>query len=122
MTPQRAQLEPREKSALHFAIGWHLFHSPLAGDIIHISDLSLRCCYQVHGSESTLVASAMASTSTSQKIPTWSGDPVEFETLAIACRWYEKSVKDSERKRSASRVWARLTGPAKAVVGTSEPR
>ena len=86
--------------------------------IVLVSSL---CCYQVHGSESILVAHAMASSSSSQEIPTWSGDPVEFETFAIACRWYEKSVKESERKQSASRVWAKLTGPAKAVVRHLNP-
>ena len=59
----------------------------------------------------------MASQSSGQHgVPTWSGDPVEFETFAIACRWYEKALKESERKQAASRVWAKLTGPAKAVV------
>ena len=49
-------------------------------------------------------------------VPVWSGDPVDFEAFSIACRWYEKSLKESERKQAASRVWARLAGPAKAVV------
>lgn len=61
----------------------------------------------------------MASSATD--VPTWSGDPVEFESFAIACRWYEKSAKDSERKQAASRVWAKLTGPAKAVVRHLNP-
>ena len=55
------------------------------------------------------------------EVPQWSGDATEFETFAIACRWYEKSVKDSERKQCASRVWAKLTGPAKAVVRHLNP-
>ena len=44
-----------------------------------------------------------------------------FETFAIACRWYEKALKESERKQAASRVWAKLTGPAKAVVRNLNP-
>lgn len=54
-------------------------------------------------------------------VPTWSGDPSEFEAFSVACRWYEKSLKDSERKQAASRVWARLQGPAKAVVRHCNP-
>ena len=64
----------------------------------------------------------MASQSTGfHDVPTWSGDPVEFDTFAIACRWYEKALKESERKQAASRVWAKLTGPAKAVVRNLNP-
>ena len=55
------------------------------------------------------------------EIPTWSGDPVEFEAFATACRWYEKSLKSSERQQAASRIWARLTGPARAVVRHLDP-
>ena len=55
------------------------------------------------------------------EVPVWSGDPVEFETFATACRWFEKSLKDNERKSAASRVWAKLQGPAKAVVRHLNP-
>ena len=55
------------------------------------------------------------------EVPCWSGDPTEFETFATACRWFEKSLKDNERKSAASRVWARLQGPAKAVVRHLDP-
>ena len=54
-------------------------------------------------------------------VPTWSGDPVEFETFSTACAWYVKSLKESERKQAAARVWAKLQGPAKAVVRNLNP-
>ena len=57
----------------------------------------------------------MASSASAESVPTWSGDPTEFETIT-ACRWYVKSLKESERKQAASRVWAKLKGPAKAAV------
>eukprot|EP00435_Cladocopium_sp_Y103_P068837 s59_g32.t1 len=55
------------------------------------------------------------------EIPTWSGDPVDFDSFAIACRLYQTSLKDSERKLAASRVWVKLGGPAKAVVRNLSP-
>lgn len=63
----------------------------------------------------------MASSSSTDAVPTWSGDPTEFESYSIACRWFEKSLKDNEKKQAASRLWARLTGPAKAVVRHLNP-
>ncbi|CAL1133834.1 unnamed protein product [Cladocopium goreaui] len=33
------------------------------------------------------------------EVLTWSGDPAEFQTFSVACRWYVKSLKDSERKQ-----------------------
>ena len=54
-------------------------------------------------------------------MPVWSGDPSEFEAFCIACRWYETSLKENERKQAASRVWAKLHGPAKAVVKHLNP-
>ena len=62
-----------------------------------------------------------SSTSVGNEVPTWSGDPAEFETFSVACRWYVKSLKDSERKQAAFRVWAKLQGPAKAVVRHLNP-
>ena len=57
----------------------------------------------------------------SAAVPTWSGDPSEFESFVIACRWFEKSLKPSERTQAAPKIWARLTGPAKAVVKHLDP-
>ena len=54
-------------------------------------------------------------------VPNWNGDPVDFDAFAVACRWYEKSLKESERKQAASRVWAKLRGSAKAVVRHLNP-
>ena len=54
-------------------------------------------------------------------MPVWNGDPAEFESFSIACRWYVKSLKENERKQAASRVWAKLTGPAKAVGKHLDP-
>ena len=62
-----------------------------------------------------------SSASAGSEVPTWSGDPAEFETFSVACRWYVKSLKDSERKQAAFRVWAKLQGPAKAVVRHLNP-
>ena len=55
------------------------------------------------------------------EVLTWSGDPAKFQTFSVACRWYVKSLKDSERKQAAFRVWAKLQGPAKAVVRHLNP-
>ena len=49
-------------------------------------------------------------------VPTWNGDPGTFQTFELACQWYEKTLKDTERRGAAARVWSRLTGPAKSVV------
>ena len=54
-------------------------------------------------------------------VPTWNGDASSFEAFVLACRWYEKSLKDTERKQCASRVWQKLTGPAKSVVKHLNP-
>eukprot|EP00435_Cladocopium_sp_Y103_P026365 s1426_g6.t1 len=54
-------------------------------------------------------------------VPTWNGDPVEFESFATSCRWFEKSLKETEKKAAASKVWARLVGPAKSVVKHLNP-
>ena len=49
-------------------------------------------------------------------VPTWDGDPASFEAFVTACKWYASSLKESERKLAASRVWQRLRGAAKSVV------
>ena len=54
-------------------------------------------------------------------VPTWNGDPSSFEAFATSCRWYERSLKDSERKLAASRVWQRLQSAAKSVVKHLNP-
>lgn len=55
------------------------------------------------------------------EIPAWSGDPAEFETYATACRWYQRSLKDSDRKLVVARLWGRLQGAAKSVVRHLDP-
>ncbi|CAE7194809.1 GIP [Symbiodinium natans] len=54
-------------------------------------------------------------------VPTWNGDPGTFQTFEVACKWYEKTLKDTERRGAAARVWSRLTGPAKSVVRHLSP-
>ena len=49
-------------------------------------------------------------------VPTWNGDPGSFHAFETACRWYEKTLKEGERRGAAARVWSRLTGPARSVV------
>ena len=39
----------------------------------------------------------------------------------IACRWFQKSLKESEQRQAASKIWQRLQGPAKAVVKHLSP-
>ena len=59
--------------------------------------------------------------SSSEHVPSWDGDPQTFETFVTAAKWFEMSLKDSERKLAASRVWQRLSGPAKSVVRYLDP-
>ena len=54
-------------------------------------------------------------------IPSWDGDPAGFEEFVTAARWYERSLKDSEWKLAASRIWQRLGGAAKSVVKHLDP-
>ena len=54
-------------------------------------------------------------------VPTWDGDPTTFETFSTASRWYERSLKENERKLAASRIWQKLTGAAKSVVRHLDP-
>ena len=50
------------------------------------------------------------------------GNPATFEAFDVACRWYIMTLKDSERKGAAARVWGRLFGPAKSVVKHLDPQ
>ena len=54
-------------------------------------------------------------------VPTWTGDPSDFESFTLACRWYELSLKETEKRQAAPRVWSRLQGAAKAVVRNLDP-
>ena len=54
-------------------------------------------------------------------VPTWDGSAASFETFVISCKWFQKSLKENEQKQAASRVWQKLTGPAKAVVRHLNP-
>ena len=56
-----------------------------------------------------------------ETIPSWDGDPTAFETFSTAARWYERSLKENERKLAASRIWQRLSGAAKSVVRHLDP-
>ena len=49
-------------------------------------------------------------------VPTWDGDASTFEAFATHCKWFQRSLKDSEQKLAASKVWQKLTGVAKQVV------
>ena len=55
------------------------------------------------------------------EVPAWNGDPTEFETYATACRWYQRSLKDADRKLVVARLWGRLQGAAKSVVRHLDP-
>ena len=75
----------------------------------------------MHGSGALIGHPRAMTDSFHSHVPVWSGDPAEFEHFVIARRWYEKSLKSSERSQAAPRVWARLSGPAKAVVRHLDP-
>ena len=62
----------------------------------------------------------MASTF-SADIPTWDGNASTFDSFVVSCRWFRKSLKESEQKQAASKVWQRLTGVAKSVVRHLDP-
>ena len=57
-----------------------------------------------------------------EDIPAWDGDPASFENFATSCRWYECSLKDTEKKLAAPRIWQRLAGAAKSVVKHLDPK
>lgn len=57
----------------------------------------------------------------SHHIPTWSGDPASFEAFVQSCKWYTSSLKETERRLAASRVWQKLQGAAKSVVRHLDP-
>ena len=54
-------------------------------------------------------------------VPSWDGSPNAFERFAVECRWYQFSMKSSERHLAAPRVWNKLTGSAKSVVRNLNP-
>ena len=54
-------------------------------------------------------------------IPSWDGDPSSFEQFVQDCKWYESSLKTTERNLAASRIWRRLSGAAKSVVRHLNP-
>ncbi|CAE7799825.1 unnamed protein product [Symbiodinium sp. CCMP2592] len=53
--------------------------------------------------------------------PSWDGSPNTFERFAVECRWYQFSLKSTERHLAAPRVWHKLTGSAKSVVRNLNP-
>ena len=57
----------------------------------------------------------------STDVPSWNGDPSLFLTFETACRWYEKTLKEGERRGAAARVWSKLSGPARSVVRRLSP-
>ena len=56
------------------------------------------------------------------EVPTWDGDPSSFETFATSCQWFEASLKDTERKLAAPRIWQKLSGSAKSVARHLDPQ
>ncbi|CAE7817945.1 RE1 [Symbiodinium sp. CCMP2592] len=58
----------------------------------------------------------MASAGGYVDVPGWDGNPSSFQAFEVACKWFEKTLKEAERRGAAARVWARLSGPAKSVV------
>ena len=57
-----------------------------------------------------------------ETVPEWNGDPASFETFATACRWFEHSLKEADRRLAAPRIWAKRSGAAKSVVRHLEPQ
>ena len=55
-------------------------------------------------------------------VPVWDGDPSSFENFATSCKWYECSLKESDRRLAAPRIWQKLTGAAKSVVRNLKPQ
>ena len=55
------------------------------------------------------------------EVPSWDGNPSTFERFATECRWYQFSLKASEKQLAAPRVWHRLMGSAKSVVRNLDP-
>lgn len=63
----------------------------------------------------------MASYGAAADVPTWDGNASTFDSFVVSCRWFRKSLKESEQKQAASKVWQRLTGVAKSVVRHLDP-
>ena len=49
-------------------------------------------------------------------VPGWDGNPSTFLAFEVACKWFEKTLKETERRGAAARVWSRLSGSARSVV------
>ena len=64
----------------------------------------------------------MSSSSFQSDVPTWDGNPQTYDTFETACRWYAMTLKDSDRKGAAARVWSKLQGPARSVVKHLQPQ
>ena len=43
-------------------------------------------------------------------VPGWDGNPSTFLAFEVACKWFEKTLKETERRGAAARVWSRLSG------------
>ncbi|CAE7836823.1 GIP [Symbiodinium sp. CCMP2592] len=54
-------------------------------------------------------------------VPAWDGNPSTYLAFEVACRWYEKTLKENERRGAAARVWSKLSGPARSVVKHLSP-
>ena len=83
-------------------------------------------CQLDHGSGAPGVLPVTAATFGMSKdyvadVPSWNGDPGSFLAFETACRWYEKTLKEGERRGAAARVWSCLTGPARSVVKHLSP-
>ena len=55
-------------------------------------------------------------------VPAWHGNPSTYLAFEVACSWYEKTLKENERRGAAACVWSRLSGPARSVVKHPSPK
>eukprot|EP00959_Pyramimonas_sp_CCMP1952_P062203 1300220-Pyramimonas_sp.AAC.1 len=56
-----------------------------------------------------------------QGVPTWSGDPLTFESYENAVLWYRPGLKEDERNLTVARLWTALRGAAKEAVKDMRP-
>ena len=103
--------------------GWDSSFVAKRGFLVCIGISALPCFgpWPLHGSGAPGAAAGGQLMSRDYEIPSWDGDPGTFQTFEVACQWYEKTLKDTERRGAAARVWSRLTGPAKSVVKHLSP-
>ena len=42
----------------------------------------------------------------------WDGDPSSYENVTTSCKWFGCSLKESDRRLAAPRIWQKLEGAA----------